>query len=437
MKKHYDLVIVGGGILGTALAYWISSLYKGDIALLEMESDVAVHTSGRNTGVIHRPFYLNPERRKVFAKSAQLSYGLWKKFAALKGLPWQEIGTIEVACKPEEVKIIEKYMHWAIDNGMKEEEVEYLKPEAVRKLEPKVVCEAAIFAKTDTSVDYRLFTRALKADAAGQGVEFLFGSKLSRVERKGPVYKLTAQNGLSIEADFLINAAGGNAIDLAHQMGLGLEFTDLHFRGEYWEIAAEQAGWTQRNIYSVPRHPELPFLDPHWICRADGRREIGPNAVLISGPKTYEGFYSDPVELVAKILERPLINKFRLWVNPEFLKLASEEWVSSISKSQMVKRVRKFIPDLREEHLVKPGTAGIRSSVIDSAGNFMKEAIPLYGGNSFHILNYNSPGATGSPAYTALLVKELAHKGCLSHLAKKQQPAESFWNFQQVVDALN
>ncbi len=131
------------------------------------------------------------------------------------------------------------------------------------------------------------------------------------------------------------------------------------------------------------------------------------------------------------------MNKLKLWTNPEFLKLASDEWVSSISKSQMVKRVQKFIPDLREEHLVTRGTAGIRSSVIDAGGNFVKEAIPLHGPNSFHVLNYNSPGATGSPAYTALLTQQLGEKGCFSSLKKRAKPLESFWSFPETVESLN
>ncbi len=437
MEKQYDIVIVGGGILGTSLAYWLSSLYECRIAVLETESDVAVHTSGRNTGVIHRPFYLNPERRKVFAQSAQISYGLWKKYAALKGLPWREIGTIEVACLPEEVNIVEKYMKWAIQNGMKEEEVEYLSATEVRKIEPRVRCEAAIFAKTDTSTDYRQLTRALKEDSRSQGVEFVFNFDLARVEEGPERLKLTSENGAEFQSQFFINAAGGNAIDIAHQMGIGLEYTDIHFRGEYWELAPEVANWTERNIYSVPRHIELPFLDPHWIVRADGRREIGPNAVMITGSKTYSGFFSSVGELVRKIFEPPMGNKLKLFTNPEFLKLASEEWMSSISKGQMVRRVQKFIPDLRETHCVRPGTSGIRSSVIDAGGHFIKEAIPLWGKNSFHILNYNSPGATGAPAYTALLAHNMAGKGVFAGLKKRSSPIESFWSHSSIIERLD
>ena len=72
-------------------------------------------------------------------------------------------------------------------------------------------------------------------------------------------------------------------------MNLGKEFTDLHFRGEYWFVEKAFGQKISRNVYSVPKIREYPFLDPHFIVRADGSREVGPNAVLVSGPNTYQG----------------------------------------------------------------------------------------------------------------------------------------------------
>ena len=79
--KNFDIAIVGGGVLGTSISYWISNLYDLNVCVIDKESDVAKHTSGRNTGVIHTPFYLDPEKKKIFAKSAYLSNTLWKKLA--------------------------------------------------------------------------------------------------------------------------------------------------------------------------------------------------------------------------------------------------------------------------------------------------------------------------------------------------------------------
>ena len=434
MAEKYDVLIVGGGVLGTGLAFWLSRLYEGPIAVAEMEAGVARQTSGRNTGVIHRPFYLNPDRRKVFARCAQVSYGLWKEYARQRSLPWKEVRTIEVATEEHEVAHLHKYMKWALQNGMDASEIEYLTPDQVRKLEPQVECLGAVYSKTDTSVDYRAFTEELRKDAEAGGVRFLLNHRAERVEPRPDGVEVRFEGGAEpVRARFLINCAGGNAVDIAHLFGVGTEYTDLHFRGEYWQVSDEKAGLVNTNIYSVPRHAELPFLDPHWIVRADGRREIGPNAVLVAGSRTYEGFFNGLGELFGKIFERPLGNKLSLFTNREFLSLAADEWKSSLSKSEMVRRVRKFIPAIGVDDFVRRGTAGIRSSVIDPKGNFMKEALEFTTPVSFHILNYNSPGATGAPAYTALLADKLSKSGALSHLKKKASPRNGQWDYSKII----
>jgi L-2-hydroxyglutarate oxidase len=433
--EPWDVVIIGGGILGTSLSYWIGNQYEGRVAVLEKEQDVAVHTSRRNTGVIHRPFYLDPVKRRIFARCSQAAYGMWKSYARERGLPWEPVTTLEVATRPEDVKRVEKYYHWGLENGMGEDELEILTAEEVRKLEPHVRGHGAIWSKTDTSVDYHAFTKSLRADAERQGIRFLTGIEVGSINLAGDLLEILPTRSLRsepIRTRFVINCAGGSSLRIAHMLGLGTEYCDLNFRGEYWEIGDEWTYLAKRNIYTVAQHPELPFLDPHWIVRADGRREIGPNAVPVAGPYTYRGFFRNPAEAIKKILEQPIANKIALLYNRDFLELAGQEWLSSISKGEMARRAQEFIPELKVKYLTKPGIAGVRAQVIDRRGNFIKEAIELEGSNSYHVTNYNSPGATGSPAYTAWLVAKLAREGYLDHLERVGNPDRSIWDFKSV-----
>jgi len=455
--EPWDVTIVGGGILGTSVAYWLANRYDGRIAVLEKEVDVAAHTSRRNTGVVHRPFYLDPEKRKVFARSAQIAYGMWKAYAAARGLPWVSVSTFELALRDEGVARLEKYMTWGVANGMKEDELQLLTPGEVREHEPNVRCHGAIWSKTDTGVDYQAFTQSLRDDAKAAGATFLLDSEVASVEiasdhldvrladrgRETAVVNARAHVRVNVgrsnvphRTRFLINCAGGNSVRLAHMLGVGKEYTDLHFRGEYWEIAPEWHFLASRNLYTVPRHPELPFLDPHWIVRADGRREIGPNAVPVSGAYTYRGFFNNPSELAHTLFESPIRSKLRLLVNPDFVKLATEEWASSISKGVMAKRVQEFLPKLSVEHLSRPGTAGVRAQVIDRQGKFIKEAIELPGPHSYHITNYNSPGATGAPAFAAWIVQRLIRAGHLDHLKPKASKAAGLWDYDATCAAI-
>ena len=434
--EPWDVLIIGGGILGTSVSYWIGNQYEGRIAVLEKERDVAVHTSRRNTGVVHRPFYLDPVKRRIFARCSQTAYGMWKSYARERGLPWKPVTTLEVATRPDDVERVEKYYHWGLENGMGEDELEVLTAEEVRKLEPHVRGYGAIWSKTDTAVDYHAFTESLRADAEGEGVKFLTGIEAGSVRVAGDSLEVKPKtNGESIRTRFLINCAGGSSLRIAHMLGLGTEYCDLNFRGEYWEIGNEWTYLATRNIYTVAQHPELPFLDPHWIVRADGRREIGPNAVPVAGPYTYTGFFRNPAEAIKKIFEQPIANKIALLYNRDFLELAGQEWLSSISKGEMARRAQEFIPELRVDYLTKPGIAGVRAQVIDRKGNFIKEAIEFEGPMSYHITNYNSPGATGSPAFGAWVVSKLGVRGSLDHLNHTAH-GKGFWDFESISEEI-
>jgi (S)-2-hydroxyglutarate dehydrogenase len=431
--EPWDVAIIGGGILGTSVSYWVGNQYRGRIAVLEKEADVAVHTSRRNTGVVHRPFYLDPVKRRVFARSSQAAYGMWKSYAKANHLPWAPVTTLEVATRGEDVKRVDKYYHWGLENGMGEDELEVLSSDGVRKLEPHVRGFGAIWSKTDTAVDYRAFTKSLRADAEAEGVKFLTGFEVESIKRTGDLVEILPRNGgESVRTRFLINCAGGSSLRIAHMLGVGTEYCDLNFRGEYWEVGKEWTYLATRNIYTVAQHPELPFLDPHWIVRVDGRREIGPNAVPVAGPYTYRGFFTSPGQAIKKVLEQPVANKLALIYNRDFLELAGEEWLSSISKGEMAKRAQEFIPELKVDYLVKRGIAGVRAQVIDRKGNFMKEAIEFEGPLSYHITNYNSPGATGSPAFAAYLVSRLGEEGHFDHLTRAPAKGNGLWDFEAI-----
>src|SRR5207245_3535272 len=146
---------------------------------------VAAHTSRPNTGGIHRRVYLAPVGRGVFARSSQAAYGMWKAFAAQRGLPWLPVGTFEVATRPEQLSHLEKYRTWGLANGMGDDELALLTAEDVRRLEPNVRCHGAIWSKTDTAVDYPAFTQALREDAERAGAKFLLRSDVESIDVAG------------------------------------------------------------------------------------------------------------------------------------------------------------------------------------------------------------------------------------------------------------
>jgi len=437
VRDRFDIAIVGAGVLGVSIAFWLSKLTDCSIALIDKEVGVAAHTSSRNTGVIHRPFYLDPDKKRIFANAAQRSYFLWSNLAAQYRLPWLEVGTLEVAVQDSQLGTLLQYESWAAKNGMEENEVEVLDPSKVKKIEPLVQCAGAIFSKKDTAVNYGVLTNRVFELALKNGVEFIGESELRNVEenQNGINLVLRKKSGLSsiISCSFMINAAGGNSIDIAHKLGVAKEYTDLHFRGEYWSVDDAFGQNISRNIYSVARHKDFPFLDPHFIVRAAGKREVGPNAVLVFGPNAYTGFSTSKSELLKKIFERPNSPKLKLFTNSQFLSLIWQEWRSSISEKQMCERMRQFIPSLDVRRLQTRGLSGVRSSVIGEHG-FVPEAITMLGKRSLHILNYNSPGATGAPSYSAYTVKKIFREGFISRKKASESSRDVSWDFDSASD---
>ena len=431
-----DVLVVGAGVLGVTLAYWVSSLYDCSVALVDTARLAGAHTTSRNTGVIHRPFYLDPRRKRVFARTALLSHGMWRQLAAESGLPWRPVGTYNVALEDSEARTLERYRGWGIENGMDEEELELLDGYGVRSREPEVRCSAGLLSKSDVSVDFGAFTRYLWRLVVSRGVRFLGGQRVSSLQVRGGgiEVKLTGAAGRSsVTCGYLINAAGGGALDIAHAAGLARSYAALNFRGEYWVVDEPFALRVASNIYRPPRFPQYPFLDPHFVVRADGSRQIGPNAVAVPGPYVYSGI---GVAKLTRFLQRPMEAKARLLTNGDFLSLLAGEWRSSLSKSAMCGRVRKFVPRLEKGMLRRRAVFGVRSSVVDRSG-FIPEALLLTGESSAHIINFNSPGATGAPAYSALVVGELRRKGLLESLREARSPRFiPGWDFGSVVERL-
>jgi (S)-2-hydroxyglutarate dehydrogenase len=424
-----EILVVGAGVLGVSLSYWLSSLYDCRMALVDLAQMAGAHTSSRNTGVIHRPFYLDPKKKRVFAKTSLLSHPLWEQLARDGGLPWRPTGTINVAVDENEVGTLERYREWGVENGMEDSEIELLDEDAVRSREPEVRCKAGLLSKTDVSVDFGAFTRYLWRIVMSRGARFFGGCEVSSLHRAGDGVDVDLRSGSgkrTVSCRLLINAAGGGALEVAHALDLARGYATLNFRGEYWVVEEPFALRVTSNIYRPPRFPQYPFLDPHFVVRADGSRQIGPNAVIVPGPYVYSGI---GLTKLGSFLGRPVVPKARLLANRDFLSLVAGEWRSSLSKSEMCDRVRRFVPGLRTAMLRRRAVFGVRSSVVDSSG-FVPEALLLKGEGSAHIINFNSPGATGAPSYSAMVVDELRSSGTLDGFGPRRIPEFiSGWEF--------
>ena len=434
MTYSFDVIIIGGGILGTSISYFLSFLNKSKkIAVIEQAHNVAFHTSGRNTGKVHAPYLYNPEKKKLFAKSAFHGYKMWETYAKLKKLPFKKDGVIEVASDKKGINVLKKYLKWGKQNGLEDNDIELFNKEEIRKIEPEIKCESALCVYKDASTDYSLFTNSIMKDSKKNGTTFLLNSRVTKIEKEKDRWIITLNYDHEIYAKFLINAAGGEAVDIAHNVGVAKKIMDVHFRGEYWKIPREYNNLTKSSVYAVPEFPEYPFLDPHWILRVDGSCEIGPNAVPVFSPYGYDKT-ENIKEFIPKMLEMLGSGARKAIFDKQFQELAMNEIQSSISKTVMVNRVKKFLPKIEASKITEKGTAGIRSSIIDENGKFVPDVIQIDDEASFHILNYNSPGATGSLPFAAHIINHLNEKGFFR--CEDIQAQCGPWKFNEIIEKI-
>lgn len=435
MVHDFDVVIIGGGILGTSLSYFLSSLNKSKkIAVIEQAHKVAFHTSGRNTGKVHAPYLYNPEKKKLFAKSAFHGYEMWEEYAKLRDVPFKKDGVIEISSDQKGIKVLEKYLKWGKQNGLKDNDIKLINKEELKKIEPEIKCESALCVFKDASTDYSILTDAIMKDSKKIGTNFLLDTKATKIKKENDKWTITLNGEHEVHTKFLINAAGGEAVDIAHNVGVAKKFTDVHFRGEYWKAPAEYNKITKSSVYSVPEFPDYPFLDPHWIIRVDGSCEIGPNAVPVFSPHGYDK--SENIkEFIPKMLEMINSGARKAIFDKQFQELAMNEIQSSMSKTVMVNRVKKFLPKIDAKKITEKGTAGIRSSIIDDKGKFAPDVILIENEMSYHILNYNSPGATGALPFSAHIVNHLNKTGLFKN--EEEDAVCGPWKFSEIIKKIN
>jgi hypothetical protein len=141
-------------------------------------------------------------------------------------------------------------------------------------------------------------------------------------------------------------------------------------------------------------------------------REIGPNASLILQDRAYSGSGLNLHNLMDALYNGDINSKFRLLANPEFLRMLETEWESSRNRFAMAGRLRRYLPSLSNSYIGERGLGGIRGSVVDLNG-FVPEALEFRTEHTMHIVNYNSPGATGSPYVAYSILDRIFRNGYL------------------------
>jgi len=388
--------IVGGGILGLALGRLLATT-QGDasVVVLEKEHAVALHQTGRNSGVVHAGLYYEPGSLK--ARLCRRGVTLLREYCAARGLAYEECGKVLVATDASELGRLDAILERATANGVPG--LAMLDEAGLRAVEPHAVGIAALHSPTTAIVDYGAVCRAFAQDILDAGGEVRLRTEVERIEERAGGAAARLAGGGAVEADHVVVCAGLHADRLARRSGGAADPRIIPFRGEYWALRPERTSLVRGLIYPVP-DPALPFLGVHLTKRIDGGVLVGPNAVLALAREGY-GLGTIAPGDVADILRWP--GTWRLFRRQ--WRVGVEEVGRSLSRRAFVEAARRYVPELRADDVVR-APAGVRAQAVGADGALVDDFRLEGAGRVAWVRNAPSPAATSSMA----IAEELADR---------------------------
>ncbi len=406
----FDLVVVGGGVLGLATAYRFGQQYPDrTIAVLEKESQVASHQTGHNSGVLHSGIYYKPGSLKAI--NCRAGKRAMEEFCAREGIDHDLCGKVIVALDDSELPALQRIFERGQANGIT---CELIGRDQLLELEPAAAGIRAIHVPEAGIVNYGQVCQRLSEIITAAGGQILLNTRVTNID-SGSInsdkinsdnaeIRITTTRG-EFRAKQLVNCGGLHCDRVAKLAGESCDTKIVPFRGEYYQLKPDAKRLVNNLIYPVP-DPAFPFLGVHFTRMIDNSVECGPNAVLAFAREGYTKTTINPYDL------------FESLTYPGFLRLASKYWREgagemwrSLSKAAFVRALQRLVPEIRSEDL-EPAPAGVRAQAVSRDGKMVDDFQIQRNGRLVHVLNAPSPAATASLNIGRHIVEQCAVETC-------------------------
>lgn len=384
----YDIIVVGGGIVGLASSLKILRKNpKLNLLIIEKEKSVSQHQTGNNSGVIHSGLYYKPGSLK--ARNCIEGYNQLVQFCREEDIAHEICGKVVVATSKNELNALDTLFERGNQNGLKGL-IRLNSKEALQEYEPHIHGIAGIFVPQTGIVNYKKVSEAYlkKIEALGGAIQFEQTVNSFSVKGNTSILKTSKEE---FETKLVVNCGGLYSDKIARMTQKNIDLKIIPFRGEYYEISPQKSYLVKNLIYPVP-DPNFPFLGVHFTRMIGGGVEAGPNAVLAYAR---EGYTKGDIN-VSEFFES------LTW--PGFIKVASKYWKTglgelyrSYSKKAFTKALQKLIPEISESDLI-PGGAGVRAQACDRNGGLLDDFMILDSKMAVNVCNAPSPAATSSLA---------------------------------------
>ena len=385
MDFRFDLVIIGGGIVGLATALEATRRFRDRrIAVLEKESAIACHQTGHNSGVIHSGIYYKPGSLK--AKNCVAGAAAMVQFCRDQNIAFEICGKVVVATVESELAGLHELMRRGAANGVPA--LAMINTEQLHELEPYCSGIAALHVPATGITDYSAVAKKY-ADLVGYaGGKILTECAVESIKKDASDVIIETTRG-SIQANFAFNCAGLHSDRIMRLAGDAQGLKIVPFRGEYYEIIPKRRKLVRNLIYPVA-DPRFPFLGVHFTRRISGGIEAGPNAVLAL---KREGYRKSDFRL-GDAIETAVFPGF--WrMSAKYWRSGMGEYYRSLSKSAFTRALQKLVPEIQASDL-EPAGAGVRAQAVDSSGRLLDDFAIVRGKRMVHVCNVPSPAATAS-----------------------------------------
>ena len=399
MSKKCDILIVGAGVVGlsTGIAL-LQSRPSLKVIVTDKEKDIALHASGRNSGVIHAGFYYSPDSLKAkFCRDGNFEL---RKLAKKYGIPVKNVGKVVVTRNEDEDSRLDTLFERGIANGV---ELEIHTEEKLKDFEPLATTHNRFMWSPNTGIsDPVSIIRAMRDDFFSLGGEIHFDSKVNLTESNGEIIDSSKQ----FTFKHVVNAAGAQADRISRSVGVGTEYAMLPFMGVY-RATSEKNLPLQRLVYPVP-HPVNPFLGVHFTLTIDGQVKIGPTAIPVAGREQYsftEGWSGSDIAQAVKGMKSLITGD-----SHDFGAILKSEWPKIIQKL-LVRESSQLVPNalgVRDWNRKPPG---IRAQLVHlPTGKLEQDFVVQEFLTSTHILNAVSPGWTSSLPFGRRVADQVLNK---------------------------
>ena len=414
-EKHYEVIIIGGGITGSALAYVLAE-FSGikNIALLEKYEGLATLNSkaSANSQTIHcgdiETNYDLQKATEVKRKADMIvkycqKHGYENKFLFQGQKMALGVGESEVELiKDRFEKFKELYPY-----------LQLFDKEELKKIEPKLVFDGhgeeraedivamGVQSGVYTTIDYGAMANSFVQNAKnveGKTCDLYLNTEVQNITKVGDKFYIRTANRLSLSADFVVVDAGAHSLWLAHKMGLGQDLSTICIAGSFYLTKQKLLNG---KVYMM-QNPKLPFAalhgDPDLL--AGGCTRFGPTALTMPKLERYKGCRSVPEFFQSLNFDMDVAKV--IWQNfgdsevRDFLIRNIGFEIPILGKKLFVKNARKIIPSIREEDIYyAKGFGGVRPQVISHSQKKLLLGEARIGENPGIIFNMTpSPGAT-------------------------------------------